>query len=102
MWKRYLSYKGIWYVILLAKLHDMYLYKTDTFPHLPIKSISKVAFLHRFHYRDELCQQYQLGLAIQMSKSTNLAEFDNNADLCQHNWLTLIIKVSYPNITGFI
>ena len=27
----------------------MYLYKIDTFPHQPIKSILKVAFLHRFH-----------------------------------------------------
>ena len=34
---------------LLAKLHDMYLYKTTTFPHQPLKSISKVAVLHRFY-----------------------------------------------------
>ena len=49
MWKRCLSYKGTCHVILLAKLHDMYLYKTATFPHQPLKSISKVAFLHRFN-----------------------------------------------------
>ena len=30
---RWLSYKGTGHVILLAKLHDMYLYKTATFPH---------------------------------------------------------------------
>ena len=29
--KRWLSYKGTCHVILLAKLHDMYLYKTDNF-----------------------------------------------------------------------
>ena len=27
----------------------MYLYKTSTFPHQPLKSVSKVAFLHRFY-----------------------------------------------------
>ena len=26
-----------------------YLYKTATFPHQPLKSVSKVSFLHRFH-----------------------------------------------------
>ena len=30
--EKWLSYKGICHVILLAKLHDMYLYKTATFP----------------------------------------------------------------------
>ena len=44
-----LSYKGTCHVILLAKLHDMYLYKTTTFPHQPLRSISKVAVLHRFY-----------------------------------------------------
>ena len=33
--ERWLSYKGTCHVILLAKLHDMYLYKTATFPHQP-------------------------------------------------------------------
>ena len=33
--ERWLSYKGTCHVILLAKLHDMYLYKTVTFPHQP-------------------------------------------------------------------
>ena len=36
----------------LIKVHVMqfcYLYKTATFPHQPLKSDSKVAFLHRFH-----------------------------------------------------
>ena len=47
--KSCLSYKGTCHVILLAKLHDMYLYKTTTFQHQPLKSISKVAFLHRFY-----------------------------------------------------
>ena len=31
--ERWLSYKGTCHVILLAKLHDMYLYKTATFLH---------------------------------------------------------------------
>ena len=30
-----MSYKGTCHVILLAKLHDMYFYKTATFPHQP-------------------------------------------------------------------
>ena len=47
--ERWLSYKGTCHVILLAKLHDMYLYKTVTFPHQPLKSVSEVALLHRFH-----------------------------------------------------
>ena len=48
MW---LSYKGTCHVILLAKLHDMYIYKTDNFFHTNhyLKSISKVALLHRFY-----------------------------------------------------
>ena len=47
--KRCLSYKGTCHVILLAKLHGRYLYKTATFPQQPLKPISKVALLHRFH-----------------------------------------------------
>ena len=50
--KSCLSYKGTWHVILQAKLHDMYLYKTTTFPHQPLKSISKVAVLYRFYCID--------------------------------------------------
>ena len=49
--ERWLSYKGTCHVILLAKLHDMYLYKTDNFFHIKhyLKSVSKVALLHRFY-----------------------------------------------------
>ena len=49
--KRWLSYKGTCHVILQAKLHDMYLYKTDNFFHINhyLKSVSKVALLHRFY-----------------------------------------------------
>ena len=49
--KRWLSYKGTCHVILLAKLHDMYLYKTDNFFHINryLKSVLKVAVLHRFY-----------------------------------------------------
>ena len=43
------SYKGTYHVILFAKLHDVYLYKTTIFPHQPLRSISKVALLHRFY-----------------------------------------------------
>ena len=32
--ERWLSYKGTCHVILLAKLHDRYLYKTDNFFHI--------------------------------------------------------------------
>ena len=49
--ERWLSYKGTCHVILLAKLHDMYLYKADNFFHINncLKSVSKVALLHRFY-----------------------------------------------------
>ena len=49
--ERWLSYKGTCHVILLAKLHDIYRYKTDNFFHINhyLKSVSKVALLHRFH-----------------------------------------------------
>ena len=49
--ERWLSYKGTCHVILLAKLHDMYLYKTDNFFHTYhyLKSVSKVALFHRFY-----------------------------------------------------
>ena len=46
--EKLLSFKGTCHVILLAKLHDMYLYNTSTFPHQLLKSVSKVALLHRF------------------------------------------------------
>ena len=49
--ERWLSYKGTCHVILLAKLHDIYLYKTDNFFHIYhyLKSVLKVALLHRFY-----------------------------------------------------
>ena len=49
--ERWLSYKGTCHVSLLAKLHAMYLYKTDNFFHIKhyFKSVSKVALLHRFY-----------------------------------------------------
>ena len=49
--ERWLSYKGTCHVILLAKLHDMYLYKTDNFFHINhyLKLVLKVALLHRFY-----------------------------------------------------
>ena len=50
--ERWLFYKGTCHVILLAKLHGMYLYKTDNFFHINhyFKSVSKVALLHRFYW----------------------------------------------------
>ena len=49
--ERWLSYKGTCHVILLAKLHDMYLYKRDNFFHINhyLKSASKVPLLYRFY-----------------------------------------------------
>ena len=61
--ERWLSYKGTCHVILLAKLHDMYLYKTDNFFHINhyLKSVSKVALLHRFYCSTilSLCVAYR-------------------------------------------
>ena len=65
--ERWLSYKGTCHVILLAKLHDMYLYKTDNFFHSNhyLKSVSKVALLHRFY-----CSQFKKTSIVQiLSKS---------------------------------
>ena len=60
--ERWLSYKGTGHVILLAKLHDMYFYKTDNVFHINhyLKSVSKVALLHRFYCmlkpsREKMC-----------------------------------------------
>ena len=49
--ERWLSYKDTCHVILLAKLHDMYLYKTGNFFHINhyLKLVSKVALLYRFY-----------------------------------------------------
>ena len=54
--EKWLSYKGSCHVILLAKLHDMYLYKTDNFFHINhyLKLVSKVALLHRFYCNESL------------------------------------------------
>ena len=54
--ERWLSYKGTCHVILLAKLHDMYLYKTDNFFHINhyLNSVSKVALLQTFQ-----CTSYE-------------------------------------------
>ena len=54
--ERWLFYKGTCHVILLAKLHDMYLYKTDNFFQINhnLKSVSKVALLHRFYCRTNI------------------------------------------------
>ena len=38
--ERWLSYKGTCHVILLAKLHDMNLYKTDVFLHQPLFKVN--------------------------------------------------------------
>ena len=46
MWKRCLSYKETSHVILLAKLHDMYLYKIATFPHLQGVCLIKVHVMY--------------------------------------------------------
>ena len=61
--ERWLSYKGTCHVILLAKLHDMYLYKTHNFFHINqyLKSVSKVALLHWFY-------------CIQLKRTSSLAQ----------------------------
>ena len=38
--ERWLSYKGKCHVILLAKLHDIYLYDRQLFPHQPLFKVS--------------------------------------------------------------
>ena len=60
--QRWLSYKGTCHVILLAKLHDMHLYKTDNLFHINhyLKSVSKVALLHRFYCIHEIGYAYTL------------------------------------------
>ena len=54
--EKWLSYKGTCHVILLAKLHGMYLYVRHLFHIIHyFKSVSKVAVLHRFHCSFLLC-----------------------------------------------
>ena len=72
--KKRLSYKGPYHVILLAKLHDMYLYKTATIPHQPLKSISKVAFLHRFHYSET----YIITITVMNTAKGSMAVWNQN------------------------
>ena len=64
--ERWLSYEGTCHVILLAKLHDMYLYKTDTFFHINhyLQSVSKVALLHRFYCTQKLVGAKRAGYII--------------------------------------
>ena len=72
--ERWLSHKGTCHVILLAKLHDMYLYKTDNFFHINhyLKSIFKVALLHRFYcsliwdFATLYVRQYQIVLEMDL------------------------------------
>ena len=58
--ERWLSYKGTCHVILLAKLHDMYLYKTDNFFHIYhyLKSVSKVALTQVLLYSSSFVNTY--------------------------------------------
>ena len=75
--ERWLSYKGTCHVILLAKLHDMYLYKTDNFFHINhcLKSVSKVALLHRFYCTFYAGREYIFYL-FPDGRITTLANFD--------------------------
>ena len=54
--KSCLSYKGTCHVILLAKLHDMHLYKITSFPHQPLKSTSKVALFYTGFTLSNICK----------------------------------------------
>ena len=73
--ERWLSYKGTCHVILLAKLHDMYLYKTDNFFHINhyLKSASKVALLHRFYCTHLDQHSYPKVIKLFFSCSTQLS-----------------------------
>ena len=52
--EKWLSYEGTCHVILLAKLHDMYIYKTDTFSTSTTKvsleggSLAQLSLYHLF------------------------------------------------------
>ena len=83
MWKWCLSYKSTCHVILQAKLHDMYLYKTATFLHQSIKSISKVAFLHRFH----------CSLSIDHSKAVSLLQLFFFLWVCGFIYCVCFVKI---------
>ena len=71
--KSCLSYKGTCHVILQAKLHDMYLYKITTFSHQPLRSISKVAVLHRFYctHLKCLCKALLMSLEVLYKGTSN-------------------------------
>ena len=86
--KSCLSYKGTCHVILLAKLHDMYLYKTTTFPHQPLKSISKVAVWHRFY-----CTFFFVSKKIGFDISCKLSLDETICMKCQSCFLGKIRKI---------
>ena len=75
--ERQMSCKGTCHVILLAKLHDMYLYKTDNFFHINhyLKSVSKVAVLHRFYCTHNI---YLHGEIRKVKKTINTFLFKTN------------------------
>ena len=68
--ERWLSYKGTCHVILLAKLHDMYVFKTDNFFHIShyLMSVSKMALLHRFHCKLKSKKYFYLSKVYQLTK----------------------------------
>ena len=78
--ERWWSYKGTCHVILLAKLHDMYLYKTDNLFHINhyLQSVLKVALLHRFY-----CTYNWVGLIISYKITwAPSKDFDQPAHSC--------------------
>ena len=93
--ERWLSYKGTCHVILLAKLHDMYLYKTDNFNHInhDLKSIPKVALLHRFY-----CTQMEvlkhMGIGTLMLFSDNVYDSIANRHRLMRAVLLLFISIT--------
>ena len=98
--ERWLSYKGTCHVILLAKLHDMYLYKTDNFFHINhyLKSVSKVALLHRFYCN---CFREEKSYSIHISEinMTVVTLHPKNASECMLNFSHLH-DASWHHIKG--
>ena len=82
--KKCLSYKGTCHVILLAKLHDMYLYKTTTFPHQPLRSILKVAVLHRVYC---MWKKYKTQKLNKMHVFINICEMEKKTLGYMYPWI---------------
>ena len=100
--ERWLSYKGTCHVILLAKLHDLYLYNTDNFFHINhyLKSVSKVAFLHRF-YCNALRRHISLQILYILIRAISSYQYKQQYLVIVYSNQTLKVLIRLHKYTGW-